>query len=265
VTEPQQAEQQTSSHDGSVAHLETSVRKLRWWLGVLTAILALQLVGSVSPLFVILGVSLLSSGGEVTSAELRGVESAIRSAFPRGVDDLAVRAVTVHEGDTPWPLSFIDESSQMIYVTYRPSAAKATIASIFDPSDGDTLAGSGLLPPQADDENRLSPDQFAALLAEYGRTSDQPLGGVVRHEPDSEFLESGSDTTATVGGVGYRASELWVALPGRTVEGDTVQDSRDVVGTRHALVFRLDAATGEFSYVGSEPYSAAFDEVDLDD
>lgn len=247
----------------AIAQLTASVRRLRVWVIVLSVIVGIGVLGTMSPLAFVALMAFGDGSPDVTSAEVQAVETAVEGAVRGMTDEADVRKVQVSYGGDSFPFAFMG-GTDMIYVEYKIDDTGVTVANVFNPVPGTTLLDSGLIPTQAIGDSKLTAEQFARLLDAYAVRSKKPLGGVLPYGASQWSAEPSDTGTVTIAGGKYAASELWSALPGRTVKGDKVRENRDIVSGRETLVFRLDPGTGEFTYVGSEPYADQLDEAEFD-
>jgi hypothetical protein len=120
---------------------------------------------------------------------------------------------------------------------------------------GEGVASSGMLPTKGSLVSRMSPEKFDRLLAAYADETKSPLGAVRRYGDESYFSETGSKVPdeLTVGDRTLPTKELWSAVEGRIIKGDSVDMSGDSDYSRNALIFWEDPATGEFAFLGTEP------------
>lgn len=255
---------QGSQVERSLTALTTSVRRLKVWLAVLSALVGVAVLGlcGVAVMFVgTFGVGMeMEPMSEETVTEAR---EAFENAYGERLDDLEVRAVSIDYGMAPFPFSLLPgegEAEQAIYVEYRLKDSDVVVADIIGMWGGD-VQSSGLLPMHGSLASRMSEAQYDRLLAAYGEQTRKPLGAVRRYnDPGDMMMESGSiPESVTIGDKAYPSKELWSATEGQTVEGDTFEPNEGFGAfSRNALVFHEDPKTGVLTYLGTEPTDTAW-------
>lgn len=259
-------EQQTeelSVLQATVAKLEKSNRRLKIGVIALGAIMALgALLACASIVLIPLAALQGFSMSEVDEPQIQAVRSAADDALQGIASDLQVRSVEVMSGDGAGATAdlLLGSGMYMVYVEFRVGSTDTIVANMFDPSFGGTLGDSGIIPMLSVGDDKLTQEDFVALLKAYSEQSDKPFGGALRYGGMPSHPMGSLEESVTIGGERHNAAELWSVFPGRLVEGDEYRFERDVVSSREALVFRKDPATGEFTYVGSEAFVDPLDD-----
>jgi hypothetical protein len=245
-----------------VAALNKSVRRLTIWLVILTVVVGLT--------FVCVGgaivVSVAGFGGFVSDGISQGeldtetpmVE--IKNALGDKLESADVRSVTIDYGDeVPFPFGLMGAGmdEQSLYVEIHLKDSDVVIAGVLNGMYGDDLLASGVLPTKGSLTSRMTDEQFKRILDAYAAETKLPLGSVRRYnDVSSEMAEPGTAVPETViiGNKKFKSAELWSAVEGTLVKGDTLKLS----GTSFyengpkAFVFHEDPETGEFTFLGTE-------------
>lgn len=242
----------------STADLARSVRRLRVWLAVVTAVVSLFVVGACA------SGALMLTGFSMMGEEFAGVTeeqvAATRREFELELGDrlerIEVRAVAIDYGEAPFPYAFLEGSTdeKTLYVEYKLKGSDVLVADLVGGPMGEDAVSSGILPTEGSLNSRMTAEQFDRLLAAFAAETKSPLGVVRRYNDPPMWVGDESPVAAevTVGTKEYRSKELWSATQGRIVEGDRVDVEHDT-GTRQALIFHEDPKTGVFTYLGTEP------------
>jgi len=241
-----------------IAALETSLRRHRVWLAMLTAILGLFAISALALIGLVsyeLGSAFEDTG--VSDESAVEAKSEIQQAYGDRLDDVEVRAVKVKYEEMPFPYSLMGgDDAKSLYVQYRLKGSDVTVADIVEGGVlGEDVATSGMLPTKGSLTSRMTPEQLDRLLVAYANETNKPLGSVRRYGDSQYPMEPGVAVPdeVTVGNRAYASKELWAANEGRVVEGTEVDLSSESEMSRKALIFHEDPETGEFTFLGIEP------------
>lgn len=254
---PQGSAEVTDSRIGS---LVASVRRIKIWLGVLTALLVLAILvscGALSVLFLGFGGFPFATGMSVSDEQIDAARRDFENGFGSDIESLDVRAVAIEYGDMGFPFAFMQGAGgeETIYVECHLKSSDVVIADLVGYMYGLDAASSGMIPTKGSLSSRMTQEQFDSLLEAFSEETDYPLGSVRRYaDRDEMMFESAPIGEALViGDQEYPANELWAAAEGRLIEGDSVDMSTESNTTRDALIFHEDPATQEFVFLGTEP------------
>lgn len=247
------------ANDGAaLSALAVSVRRHRIWLIILTSVLALMTAGIVAMVMLAVGIgSFASESLGVSEESVAKAKQEVEGAYGDRLKKIDVRSVEVDYGGTAFPFSLMSGGSmKSLYVEYSLKDSDVVFADLLSSGMfGEGVASSGMLPTKGSLVSRMSPEKFDRLLAAYSAETKTPLGAIRRYGDDSYFSETGSKVPdeLTVGDRTLPTKELWSAVEGRIIKGDSVDMSDDADYSRNALIFWEDPATGEFAFLGTEP------------
>jgi hypothetical protein len=233
----------------SVQELKRSVRRLRIWLGVVTAGLVLLLLGSCSPIAII-AVLAATSNGAPSQSEIASLRSSVQSGLGDRLSSLEVRSISIKDPTTPFPFSAFGLGHD-IYIQGQLKGSGVTIAATVP--QGSDPAASGLVPTQGALTDRMTDAQLDRFLAAFHHETSQPFGGVTRYSPQNS--SAAASGTVTIAGTAYPLQELWSATIGRLVSGNSIDLVSSGSNTTQALVFWENPKTGEFQFLGKESAS----------
>lgn len=239
--------------------LAKSVRRVKIWLSVLTAALALSILGSCAFAgYAMLGTGVIPYSVEmsVPDEQLDATTQEFEDGFGSDIESLDVRAVAIEYGDMGFPYSIMGGSGEeTVYVECRLKSTDVVIAGLVGYMYGLDASSSGMIPTKGTLASRMTPEQLATLLKAYAAETDSPLGSVRRYGDRDEMMYEGTTVgdTVTVGSAEYPTNELWAATEGTLIEGDSIDMSMDPSMNTEAYIFHEDPETGEFVFVGTEP------------
>ncbi len=251
---------QPHAEEISPAALAASVRRIKIWLTILSVIMGIALIGACGIVATaVLGIAGLDSGGpQVDKAEVESVKAEFQTALGDDLESLEVRAVSMNFGDAPFPFSILSGGSggeSAIYVEYRLKSSPVVVADVLGGPFGNNPRGSGMIPTKGTLASRMTDEQFSRILAAYAAETKSPLGTIRRYNDQSEMMDGPSTTPEKIiiGNKEYKSGELWSAVEGKIIEGDSVDmNTGDFGEPRTAFVFHEDPKTGEFSFLGTE-------------
>lgn len=195
-----------------------------------------------------------SEEGDMTAS----IEEDIRSGFGSDVESVEVRRVEVDWGE---PMMFGDPfmpTESAYAVQYRLAGADVLCATVVSPMMGASLQEIGLVPPRNAISSRMDTDRFIELLAVYADNTQAPFGGLHRYTSDDMMMGGGPlPETITIDDREYASGNLWMAVEGTVLEGDTY-DMDHMESDTDALVFYEDPETGGFEFLGVEAYWGPF-------
>lgn len=254
---PQESASMTESRIGT---LVASVRRIKIWLGVVTALLvllALASCGAMSVMFLGIGGFPFATGMSVSDEQIDAARRDFENGFGSDIESLDVRAVVIEYGDSGFPFSLVQGAAgeETVYVECHLKSSDVVIADLVGYMYGLDAASSGMIPTKGSLSSRMTQDQFDRLLEAFAAETDYPLGSVHRYADRDEMMFEGTSVgeTILVGDKEYAANELWAATEGRLVEGDRIDVGTEPSATRDALIFHEDPATHEFVFLGTEP------------
>ncbi len=236
-----------------------AVRRLRFWLIVLSVLVALlvaaAIVGAVLVPRAIDERQDSAYAGPIgpTADQVASTRQEIESALDGQLEGLDVRLVTMKFDDPSIPAE-AGGDQQFVYVQFRLKDSGVVVADIVGGPFGPDPTSMGMLPTQGSLQSRMTPEQFDGFLAAYAAETTAPLSGVRRYNDRAEMMMPGSvqGGVVRVGNKKYKAGDLWAAAEGMTVDGDSV--GMDVWNTsRKALIFYEDPKNGAFTFLGTEP------------
>ena len=251
------------SGSAAAAHAELAgaLRRLKTWLIVLTALVALLVAAMiVAAVWVPRAIddkdqeSLSSFAGPFgpTADEVAATREEIQHALGDKLQSLDVRLVTQKIDDPSAPADIPDQ--QFIYVQFQLKGTNVTIADVVGGPFGPDVAAMGMLPTQGSLQSRMTTGQFDRFLAAYARQTTSPLSNVRRYNDRTMMMAPGSvqASVVKVGEKKFKASDLWAATEGMTVEGDELP--MDMWSSdRQALIFYENPKSGAFAFLGTEP------------
>lgn len=235
-----------------LAAAEKRITRLRRWVIALSVVVGLLGISALCGLFALVGsFGMFASGFEADPEE---IESAVRDAYGDDLKSVSVREVQMTDEAIPFPYSVLEGPGSVFAVEYRLKSSDVPFSAAV--WDVDEMRYRGLFPMTGSVVNRLSEEEFAALLeawkAEY---PNKPIGGIVRYGDPEMMMESASlPPTITVGGVDYATNDLWRIQEGDVIKGDTFE----MDDTTWSVVFSRDPKTGKFVFVGREQGMSMF-------
>lgn len=259
VTRPTTPEPREDSGLADASDLAGALRRLKTWLIVLTVLVALLVAAAIVAAILVhrairdrqdpASAGIMSP----TAGQVASTRQEIETALGDQLEGLDVRLVTMKFDDPSMPADAPGDQ-QFIYVQYHLRGSGVLVADMVGGPFGPDPTSMGMLPTQGSLQSRMTPEQFDRFLEAYSDETTAPLSGVRRYNDRAEMMAPGSVQAGSVrvGNKKYRASDLWAANEGVTVDGDTV--GMDVWNTsRKALIFYEDPKSGSFTFLGTEP------------
>lgn len=244
-----------------VAALAKSVRGLKTWLVILTVVVGLTFAcvgGAIAVSVASLG-GLVSGGFDQGDLDTEAAKLEIQDALGGMLESVDVRTITMDYGD-PMPLAFTllgeGMSEKSLYVEIHLKRSDVVIANPISSMYGEDLSASGVLPTKGSLTSRMTDEQFKQILDAYAAETNLPLGSIRRYnDVASDMAEPGTAVpeTVTIGNKKFKSAELWSAVEGTLVKGDTLNmnDGPFENGPK-AFVFHEDPETGVFTFMGTE-------------
>jgi len=251
---------QPHAEEISPAVFAASLRRIKIWLTILSVIMGIAVIGACGIVATaVFGIAGLESGPpQVDQAEVESVKAEFQTALGDKLESLDARPVSMNFGDAPFPFSILSGGyggENVIYVEYRLQDSPVVVADVLGGPFGNDPQGSGMMPTKGTLASRMTDEQFSRILAAYAAETKSPLGTIRRYNDQSERMDGPSTAPEkiTIGNKEYKSGELWSAVEGKIIEGDSVDmNSGDFGEPRTAFVFHEDPETGVFAFLGTE-------------